>query len=163
MPILGYDFNADFSDDFATMSARENAVNALLAAVTAAYQWSNTPARRLKLWGDVPKAARPALFQSESGRESYAWTNLTNPKRSVEVRLFVYVAATDANPGAPQLNAIKDALDAALKPSGSDVPLGRNTLGGNVSSCKIRDIPVNDPGDIDGDGVLVVTVELVLP
>lgn len=142
---------------------RETACLALFALVSGAYAWQNTPKRRLKLWADVPKPTRPALFQSESGRDAYTWTNLANPKRIFEVRLFVYIAATDASPGAPQLTAIKDALDAALKPKGSDVPLGRNTLGGTVTSCKIKEIPLSDPGDLDGDGVLIVTVELVLP
>ena len=142
---------------------REAACQALFALVSGAYAWNGTPSRRLKLWGDVPKATRPALFQSESGRDAYTWTNLVNPKRSFEVRLFIYVAASDAAPGAPQLTAIKDALDAALKPSGPDVPLGRNTLGGKVSTCRIKEIPLSDPGDLDGDGVLIVTVELILP
>ena len=40
---------------------------------------------------------------------------------------------------------------------------GRQTLGGAVYDCKIAGVPVRDTGDIDGDGLAVVSVKLVLP
>jgi hypothetical protein len=41
--------------------------------------------------------------------------------------------------------------------------LGRQTLGGAAHDCKINGVPVRDTGDIDGDGLAIVSVRLVLP
>ena len=144
--------------------SREAACNALLAAMTAAYSWANIPTRRLKLLSDVPKENRPALFQSESGHEYYTWNNSIEPKRAETVRLFAYFT-TDSELviGASQLNAAKDAIDAALTPSGADLQEARQTLGGTAWNCRVKGIPLNDPGDIDGDGILIVEIELIFP
>lgn len=142
---------------------REPASQALLALVSGAYTWANTPTRRLKIWTDVPAEERPALFQSESGRETYTWSLLPNPRRVFDVRLFIYIAASDAAPGAPQITAIMDAIDAAMRPAGSDVQLGRQTLGQTAFNARIKEVAVKEPGDLDGDGILVITVEIMLP
>lgn len=145
------------------MSTREPAIAALLARVAAAYPWASPPSRRLKLWSDVPPAMRPACFVFEGGAETYENASGT-PKRSLAVRLFVYVDAHDpAIVGAAALNAVMDALDAALAPAGADVALGRTTLGGAAFRASIDGKPLKDPGDLDGDGLLVVPVTIVLP
>ena len=95
----------------------------------------------------MPAALRPALFQLESGAETYQWPTPAAPKRTLEAKLFLYF----------------DARDAALTPSGADLALGRQTLGGTVYDCKITGVPVRDPGDLDGDAIAVVAVRLVLP
>lgn len=142
---------------------RETALGALTQLVGSAFPWANPPARRLKLWADVPPAERPCCFLFEGGKESYAWANSAAPKRTLEVRLFIYVDAKDpASIGASQLNEIMDALDAALAPSGAEAPLGRNTLGGAVYQCRLDGAPFKDPGDLDGDGLLIAPVKLTL-
>ncbi len=146
------------------MTTREQAIGALLQRVAAAYPWAAPPARRLKLWSDVPPAMRPACFLFEGGAETYEHPEVGTPKRSLDVRLFIYVDARDpAAVGAAQLNAIMDALDLALAPAGADDALGRNTLGGTAYRCGIQGKPLKDPGDLDGDGLLVVPIRLVLP
>ncbi len=143
--------------------SREAAFSALFAAVSAAYPWG-VASRRLKLWSEVPAALRPALFQLESGPETYQWPTPAAPKRTLEAKLFLYFDARDpATPGASAINAALDALDAALAPIGADVALGRQTLGGAVHDCKINGVPVRDPGDLDGDAIAVVAVRVVLP
>jgi hypothetical protein len=143
--------------------SREAAFSALFAAVSAAYPWG-LAARRLRLWGEVPAALRPALFQLESGPETYQWPTPAAPKRTLEAKLFLYFDARDpAAPGASAINAALDALDSALAPSGADLALGRQTLGGAVHDCKISGVPVRDPGDLDGDAIAVVAVRVVLP
>ena len=80
------------------------------------------------------------------------------------MRLFIYVDAHDPGAiGAAALNAIMDALDAGLAPAGADGVLGRNTLGGAAYRCSIQGKPLKDPGDLDGDGLLVVPIRIVLP
>jgi hypothetical protein len=143
--------------------SREAAFSALFAAVSAAYPWG-LASRRLKLWSEVPAAMRPAFFQLESGPETYQWPSPAAPKRTFEARLFLYFDARDPSaPGASAINMALDAIDAALAPSGADSSSGRQTLGGAVHDCKITGVPVRDTGDLDGDGLAVVSVRLVGP
>ena len=143
--------------------SREAAFAALFARVSAAFDWASA-SRRLKLWSEVPPGQRPALFQLESGPESYQWTTLATPRRSFDVKLLLYFDARDpSRPGACALNEALDALDEALAPKGADFVAGRQTLGGAVHDCKIVGVPVRDTGDLDGDGLAVVSVRLVGP
>ncbi len=143
--------------------SREAAFSALFATVSAAYAWG-LASRRMKLWSQVPAALRPALFQLESGPETYQWTSPAAPKRTLEAKLFLYFDARDpTNPGSRAINAALDAIDAALAPTLSDLSFGRQTLGGAVHDCKIVGVPVRDAGDLDGDGLAVVSVRLVAP
>ncbi|MFZ1963708.1 MAG: hypothetical protein WAU78_09655 [Roseiarcus sp.] len=143
--------------------SREAAFSALFAAVSAAYPW-RLASRKMKLWSEVPAALRPALFQLESGPESYQWASPATPRRTLEAKLFLYFDARDPEtPGSIAINAALDAIDAALAPSGGDLTLGRQTLGGAAHDCKIVGVPVRDSGDLDGDGLAVVSVRLVAP
>lgn len=146
------------------MSQREKAIAALLSRVGAAYPWRMPPTRRLKLWTDVPHAQRPACFLFEGGMETYEDTALPLPKRSLSVKLFIYGDALDTTvAGASQLNDIMDALDTAFAPDAADRNIGRLTLGGAVHRCAINGKPLKDPGDLDGDAILIVPITLVLP
>jgi hypothetical protein len=143
--------------------SREAAFSALFSAVSGAYPWG-LASRRMKLWSEVPAALRPAFFQLESGPEAYLWPSPAAPKRTLEAKLFLYFDARDpTTPGTSLINAALDAIDAALAPSGADAALGRQTLGGAAHDCKISGVPARDPGDLDGDGLAVVSVRLVLP
>ena len=60
---------------------------------------------------------RPALFQLESGPETYQWTNPAAPRRTLEAKLFLYFDARDpTTTGSTSINNALDALDAALAP-----------------------------------------------
>jgi hypothetical protein len=143
---------------------RESAIGALINLVANAYPWKLGPARRLKLWNDVPAVSRPACFVFEGGQEIYSWSESARPKRVIEVRLFIYLNAKDPNiAGAALVNSVLDAIDAAFSLSGSDIVVGRNTLGGTTYHCRIDGKPLKDPGDLDGDALLIVPVKLVLP
>lgn len=145
-------------------TTRETAIAALVSLVANAYPWTTGPSRRLKLWPDVPVNQRPACFVFQGGRQTYAYgAQLVNPKRIIEARLFIYVNAKDHNTiGASQLDAILDALDTAFS-AAADPGTGILSLGGACHSCRIEGDVLVDPGDIDGDGLLVVPVKLVLP
>jgi hypothetical protein len=146
------------------VTPRENAIGALMNIVANAYPWKLGPARRLKLWSDVPAASRPACFLFEGGQETYSWSETALPKRTIEVKLFVYLNAKDPSiAGAALLNGVMDALDAAFALSGGDRVLGRNTLNGTAYHCKIDGKALKDPGDLDGDALLIVPVKLILP
>jgi len=144
--------------------SREAAIVALMRLIASAYTWQTGPSRRLKLWSDVPAANRPACFLFEGGAETYVWSEGAVPKRSLEVKIFIYLNAKDPGiAGASLLNNVMDALDAAFTLTSSDVVTGRNTLGGAAYHCRIDGKPLKDPGDLDGDALLIVPVKITLP
>lgn len=144
--------------------SRNAAVEALQKVVAAAYPWKAPPSRRLKLFSDVPPTQRPAVFLHEGGDETYSWQNGIVPRKKIEVKIFVYIDAKARDAvGAIQLNDIMDAIDAAIAPKGADAMLGRNTLAGTQYMARITGRPVKVPGDLDGDGLLIVPVEIELP
>lgn len=148
----------------APLEPRNAAVAALQQVVAQAYAWKSPPSRRLRLFADVPAARRPAVFLHEGGDETYAWSSGAVARRTIEVKIFVYIDAKDHRTiGAAQLNDIMDALDRALAPSGADRALGRNTLAGTQYMARITGRPVKVPGDLDGDGLLIVPVSIELP
>lgn len=114
--------------------------------------------RRLKLWSDVPKSQRPALFVAEH-REQQSHQNEGLPaKTTLAVDLFIYIDSGDKNTiPAIALNTILDALEAALRPANGS----RQTLGGLVSHCRIDGAVLKDPGDLDGDGLLWVPLKIL--
>jgi hypothetical protein len=143
--------------------SREAAFSALFQRVSTAFPWG-LASRRIKLWSEVPPGQRPALFQLESGPETYQWTSPATPRRSYETKLILYFDARDpSRPGASAINHALDALDAALAPQGADLANGRQTLSGAVHDCKIVGVPVRDTGDLDGDGLAVVSIRLIAP
>ena len=145
-------------------AARESALLALVALVEGAYPWKTGPSRRLKLWSDVPAAGRPACFLFEGGGETYTRTASGLLRRSLDVKLFAYIDVKDpAAIGAAALNGVMEALDAALAPSGVDLGTDRTTLGGTAYDCRIEGRPLKDPGDLDGDALLIVPIRIILP
>ena len=56
------------------------------------------------------------------------------------------------------INSVLDAIDAALAPSGE----ARQTLGGLVSHCRVDGTVMRDPGDLDGDGMVIVPISITL-
>ena len=116
--------------------------------------------RRLKLWADVPKSLRPAMFITEH-REQQAYQNeALQAKTTLNVDLFIYIDASDMNAvPAISLNVIMDAIEAALAPAPMDN--NRQTLGGMVSHCRIDGQVMKDPGDLDGDALLWVPLKIL--
>jgi hypothetical protein len=140
--------------------SREVISTALLSTLKGAYAWKTT-GRRVVLWDKVPLSQRPALFLAETLPEQYSWTALPNARRTLGYRLFIYTDAKSPTViGAQQINEILDALDAALMP-----PPGfqTQTLGQVCQNCRIKEVPHKNPGDLTGDGILVVDIEVFVP
>ncbi len=107
---------------------------------------------------------RPACFIYEGGHDTYVWTDIATPKRIVEVKLFIYLNAKDPKSiGGALVNDVLDALDEAFMPTGYDKVAGRNTLNGVAYQCRIDGKILKDPGDIDGDGLVIVPIKIILP
>lgn len=140
---------------------REQIYSALFALASGAFPWASAPSRRLKLWSDVALAARPALFQDEAVPEVYDWKVAAIPRRTIGARLWIYTDAKDPTViGATQINDILDGLDAALKPPPGQL---KQTLGGLCDACHISRIPLKVSGVLDGDGIMIVDVEIIVP
>ncbi len=153
-----------------TVRNREPALQALQTLIQNAYAWAQPVARKLKMFND--SMTRPAAFIFEGGDESRlapAGASQGPRARVLPANLVVYIDAPDDQIGATRLNAIMDAVDAALEPAGADMMLGRNTLrSGGVETCHAVYIAPGEsvlkvPGDIDDVGMLWVKLQIILP
>ncbi len=115
--------------------------------------------RRLKLWNDVAKADRPVLFVTQHG-DTTGYSSASLPaKVTMDVDLFVYIDSSDPNAiPATSLNIILEAVEAAIAPQPG--PGGMQTLGGLVQHVRREGKAVMDPGDIDGDGLLLIPLKI---
>jgi len=116
--------------------------------------------RRLKLWSDVPKTDRPALFMVCHGETSLYRAENLPAYQKLNVRLFVYTDSADTSQiPDTDISVILDAIDAALSPGPGEQ---RFTLGGLVSHCRVDGEILRDPGDIDHDGLIIVPISVTL-
>lgn len=141
---------------------REAIYAALFAKLVPAYAWKNTPARRVKLWSDVPVETRPAMFQFEGHDEQWNWSNSANPQVIFEASIFIYTSCPDPEVGATILNEVLNAVTGALIPGVPDLQTGRQTLGGLVHSARIQGSVTRVPGDLDGDGMAIVPIRMLV-
>jgi hypothetical protein len=121
-----------------------------------------TASRRVKLWMDVNASDRPAVFVAQRG-ESYVRNSEAVPQKvtlKAEIILYTDAGKDPKTTPATELNNLIDAIDAALAPN----PVtGVQTLGGLVSHCWIEGDVMTDPGDLDGDGMAVIPVRILIP
>lgn len=147
-----------------TVAALREPIYAALFALlsTAEVTWGQATSRRLKMWTDVPPENRPCLFQFEGDDENDVWTNNdVAPKITLGATVIVYINSDDQNPGGPQLNNITDAIAQVMRPSPA-ASVQRQTLGGLCHSAKIQGKITRVPGDIDGEGMLIIPIEIIV-
>ena len=146
------------------MTTREDVFQALFA-LSEALSWDSPArgfvysARRVKLWDDLP--GQPALCQAEHDELVEQITGLP-PKRTLNASWLIY-QNTGADPNATpasENNLILDAVQAAFpNPDGDQV----QTLGGLVAKCWINGRIFKDPGDLDGQGLMIVPIQILIP
>lgn len=121
-----------------------------------------TISRHLVLWDKCPKEQRPAMYVSQIRPQIYeANRDGVPPRRTLKVSVVVYTNCPANEVNADNgLNDILDAFDAALAPN----PMTSvQTLGNLVTNCKINGEVFMDPGYLDGDGLLIVPIDILLP
>jgi hypothetical protein len=121
----------------------------------------NYASRRVQMFDQIPQDRRPALIQVEDG-ESYAQDFTGKPPRvTLRVKLIIYTWAKGLQvPGITLLNPRIDAIERALAPP----PLTfKQTLGGLVDHAWIEGEIIKVSGDLDGDGVAVVPINILVP
>ena len=119
-----------------------------------------TSSRRLRLWSDVPAGQRPAMFMTDHHETPSYRSENTPALVTISVEVFVYIDSSDpSSVPSTDLNNILDGLDAAIAPGPGEQ---RQTLGGLVSHCRVEGQILKDPGDLDGDGLLIVPILVML-
>lgn len=142
------------------LGTREPIYNALfnLLAASASYKIKS---RKLRLWTEVDAADKPALFMTEHEEDAVEPGRGLPSKTTLGVEVFIYIASNSPGiSGASILNPLLDALDAAIAP---DPITGTQTLGGLVSHCWVEGRTIKDPGDLDGQGLAVVPIRILVP
>jgi hypothetical protein len=114
-------------------------------------------------WDQVNATQMPflALLKTGESREREGSLGLLTLKYHV----FIYISSgMDPNdvPGTA-MNALLDAVDASVAPTGSDLQTGLQTLGGLVDHVWPHGEVFVDNGDIDGKGVAAIPFEIVVP
>jgi hypothetical protein len=120
--------------------------------------------RRFRIWGDVPRNERPALFLRQRTDEYARPAGPSVPQKvTLDCELWIYTFSDPQNAAvvpAIQMNDLLDLIDTALAPS----PLiGVQQLGGIVQHCWIEGPIVQDNGDLDGDGVATIPIKILVP
>ena len=143
--------------------SREDIFTALFA-LGQGLSWGTPPqgfayiSRRVRLAADLP--ALPALCQAEHD-ESFARTPGLDPRRTLGAAWMIHQATADPDAvPASANNALMDAIEAALAPDSAD---GCCTLGGLVQHCWIEGEVFKDPGDLDGQALLIAPIRILIP
>lgn len=123
-----------------------------------------TISRRVVLFGECP--VQPACFQAEHG-DTVAQVTGMPYKTTLEAKWIIYQNIT-RDPkalGAVENNLIIQGVYASLAPQTDDPGFSdrRNTLGGLVHHCFISGNLFKDPGDLDGQGMMVIPIKVLVP
>ena len=140
---------------------REAIITALFTRVSAAAEFV-TSSRRLKLWSSLSAGEKPAVFLVERSDAYVRGSEAVPEMVTMHAELFIYTDAGQDQSVIPStiLNNLIDAVDDALK---ADALTGKQTLGGLVSHCWIEGRVMKDAGDLDGQGVAVIPIKILVP
>lgn len=153
-------------------AAIKNALLTLVAgatfstAINGRTTWGIT-GRRLRLWNAVDVSLQPAAFVVQH-REGYMAAGVGRlTRRYLDMGIWCYAPTGDPTStiiGDDLLDTMETALETALAPD--DPGRVELTLGGLVYWCRVtRDDNnfIRDPGDIDGQALLVLPVRILIP
>jgi hypothetical protein len=121
--------------------------------------------RRFVHWDQVNETQMPFLTMLKTG-EVRARQTEGLPTLTINAHVFIYLSAGMDPEDTPDsaMNALLDAIDAAVAPSGTDVLNGnRQTLGGLVAHCYPFGQVFVDTGDVDGKAVAAIPFQILVP
>lgn len=120
-----------------------------------------TMSRKLVTWDKVPPEQQPALFLAD-------YTEFPDPsllglddKNTMRPKIFIYAAVDQYTIGSTVLNNLLDAVAAAMAPR--DPSINVQNLGGLVNRVWFKGEPIKDPGDLDGQAVALLPIEILVP
>lgn len=147
-----------------TAPTREQVSVAFFNLIAGAADFTAT-SRRFVHWDQVNETQMPFLTMlktgEQRGRQSEGLPTLT-----INAHVFVYLSAGMDPRDVPDtaMNAVLDAIDAAVAPSGADALAGnKQTLGGLVAHCYLLGSVFIDTGDVDGKAVAAMPFQILVP
>lgn len=127
--------------------------------VMGASTW-NTVSNKLRLWADVSSDQQPAAFLV-THKEIDEYRGLGLLRRRLELGIWCYTKVGEEH-GANQLDTLMEAFEQTF--AQADNPSDNtNTLGGLVYWIRIEGRVFKDPGDIDGQTLLIVPIIVEMP
>ena len=121
--------------------------------------------RRFVHWDQVNETQMPFLTMLKTG-EQRARQSEGLPTLTINAHVFVYLTAGMDPEDVPDtaMNALLDAIDAAVAPAGADAINGnKQTLGGLVAHCYPFGPVFIDTGDVDGKAVAAIPFQILVP
>lgn len=123
-----------------------------------------TVSRKLKTFESVDPAMQPAIYIVQH-REGYDSRGVgLPPRRWLEIGLWCYAPAPESVIGDDLLDGMLQAIESRMVP---DNPQQNTlTLGGlayQVNIWRQSNLFIRDPGDLDGQALLVVPVRVLMP
>lgn len=146
------------------MPTREQISIAFFNLIKGAADFTAT-SRRFVHWDQVNETQMPFLTMLKTG-EQRGRQSEGLPALTINAHVFIYLSAGLDPEDVPDsaMNAVLDAIDAAVAPSGADAIAGnRQTLGGLVSHCYPLGPVFIDTGDLDGKAVAAIPFQILLP
>lgn len=148
----------------APYDVRELASAALFAKLQTVSNFKSI-SRKFVTWDGVSSADRPALRMLEGGPTSDMVTKTPGGVWSIKLTIYacIYWDAPTEKGTVPAtvMNGLLAALDLAMRPN---VTTMRQDLGNYpaVQDCWIEGELIKDPGDLDGTGLIMAPVKLLL-
>jgi hypothetical protein len=124
--------------------------------------------RRFRQFSDISGAQQIAFFLIEPKEKHKRGDLITPPVRDIMYEAYIFIG-DGVNPAASvtpitTVNNILDSIDPAqggvLKPEAMS---NRQTLGGLAHDCFIEGDIDKVPGDLDGQGVLIIPITVIMP
>lgn len=116
--------------------------------------------RRLIPWDDCKE--QPALFVRDTDEET-EYSQIIFQRLTIGAEIWLY-SNLGQNPDLAPVIGLNYLLDAVQAAMASDDPMQqRYTIGGLVFWCRISGQIKKDPGDLDGQAIAVIPVEIIVP
>jgi len=147
-----------------TAITREQIAVAFFNLVAGAADFAAT-SRRFVHWDQVNETQMPFLTMIKTGEQRGRQTEGL-PTLTINAHVFLYLSAGMDPEDTPDtaMNALLDAIDAAVAPRGADaVNANKQTLGGLVAHCYPFGPVFIDTGDVDGKAVAAIPFQIFVP
>jgi hypothetical protein len=146
------------------IATREQISVAFFNLIAGAADFAAT-SRRFVHWDQVNETQMPFLTMIKTGELRGRQTEGL-PSLTINAHVFVYLSAGMDPEDVPDtaMNALLDAIDAAVAPGGADALNGnKQTLGGLVAHCYPFGPVFVDTGDVDGKAVAGIPFRILVP
>lgn len=133
--------------------------------INGASTWRTAVSNRLILWADVPGDQQPCAFLV-THREVDEYRGLGLSRRRLQLGVWCYSqSGQPGEPGAaPDLDTMMEAFETQFGAAAADnFSTNQLTLGGLVYWCRIEGNVFKDPGDLDGQTLMIVPLLVEMP